>query len=41
VIEDYVHSKGAFLALLICTKFICWGFGIAGIFAIAKLAFAG
>ncbi len=40
VIEDYVHSKPAFITLILLTKFICYGFGFAGIFAVAKLAFS-
>lgn len=41
VIEDYVHGKAALLTLLIVTKFGCWAFGLAGIFAVAKIAFSG
>jgi succinate dehydrogenase / fumarate reductase membrane anchor subunit len=41
VIEDYVHSKAAMLTLLVITKFGCWGLGLTGIFAVAKLAFSG
>ena len=41
VIEDYVHGKGKVLALLVITKLFCWAFGLAAIFAIAKIAFAG
>lgn len=41
VIEDYVHGKPALLTLLIGTKFLCWAFGLAGIFAVAKIAFSG
>lgn len=41
VIEDYVHGKPALLTLLIVTKFGCWAFGLAGVFAVAKIAFNG
>ncbi len=41
VIEDYVHGKAALLTLLIATKLGCWAFGLAGIFAVAKIAFSG
>jgi succinate dehydrogenase / fumarate reductase membrane anchor subunit len=41
VIEDYIHGKGKLLSLLILSKLFCWAFGLAAIFAIAKIAFAG
>lgn len=41
VIEDYVHGKGAALTLIVLNKLFCWAFGLAAIFAIAKIAFAG
>tara|TARA_R110002096_G_scaffold12990_14_gene46318 strand:- start:19350 stop:19730 length:381 start_codon:yes stop_codon:yes gene_type:complete len=41
VIEDYVHSKGRVLVLIVLNKLFCWAFGLAAIFAIAKIAFAG
>lgn len=41
VVEDYVHSKGKVLALIVLNKLFCWAFGLAAIFAIAKIAFAG
>ncbi len=41
VIEDYVHGKPALLTLLVVTKFGCWAFGLAGVFAVAKIAFSG
>ncbi|GLQ34511.1 succinate dehydrogenase, hydrophobic membrane anchor protein [Amylibacter marinus] len=40
VIEDYVHGKGAALTLIVLTKLFCWSFGLAAIFAIAKIAFS-
>ena len=39
VIEDYVHSKAAFLVLLIGTKMLSWGLGLSAVFAILKIAF--
>ncbi|MDC0095739.1 succinate dehydrogenase, hydrophobic membrane anchor protein [Amylibacter sp.] len=40
VIEDYVHSKGSLL-LIIFNKLFCWTFGLAAVFAILKITFAG
>ena len=40
VIEDYVHGKAG-VALQILNTLLCWGFAIAGIFAVAKIAFGG
>ena len=41
VIEDYVHSKGSLLFLIIFNKLFCWTFGLAAVFAILKITFAG
>ena len=41
VIEDYVHSKGSLLLLIIINKLFCWTFGLAAVFAILKITFAG
>jgi len=41
VIEDYVHSKGSLLLLIIFNKLFCWTFGLAAVFAILKISFAG
>ena len=41
VIEDYVHSKGSLLFLIIFNKLFCWTVGLAGVFAILKITFAG
>lgn len=41
VIEDYVHGKGSVLVLLVLSKLFCWAFGLAGVFAVAKIAFGG
>ncbi|PWE29262.1 succinate dehydrogenase, hydrophobic membrane anchor protein [Maritimibacter sp. 55A14] len=38
VIEDYVHGKAG-VVLLILNTLLCWGFAIAGVFAVAKIAF--
>ena len=39
VIEDYVHSEGYKLALLIIVKFAALLLALAGIFAVLKIAF--
>ena len=41
VIEDYVHSKGSLLLLIIFNKLFCWTFGLAAVFAILKITFSG
>jgi succinate dehydrogenase / fumarate reductase membrane anchor subunit len=41
VIEDYVHGRGAKLALIILVKFAALLLGGLGIFAVLKLAFGG
>ena len=41
VIEDYVEAKGARTALLMGNSLLCALFAVAGVFAVAKLAFAG
>ena len=41
VIEDYVHSKGSLLLLIIFNKLFCWTFGLAAVFAILKITFVG
>jgi succinate dehydrogenase / fumarate reductase membrane anchor subunit len=38
VIEDYVHGRAG-VALLIANTLLCWGLAIAGVFAVAKIAF--
>ena len=38
VIEDYVHHKSWMTALLIANAMFCWLFGLAGIFAVLKIA---
>ncbi len=41
VIEDYVHDKAWRAGLLILNQMLCAFFGLAGIFAVLKIAFAG
>jgi succinate dehydrogenase / fumarate reductase membrane anchor subunit len=41
VIEDYIHGEGAKLAALITVKFGCIVLGVAGIFAVLRIAFGG
>lgn len=41
VIEDYVHGKAWRTGLLLGNAMFCVTFGIAGIFAVLKIAFAG
>ncbi|QDL90964.1 succinate dehydrogenase, hydrophobic membrane anchor protein [Paroceanicella profunda] len=38
VIEDYVHGKAMRTALLLANTLLCAFFGIAGIFAVVKIA---
>lgn len=41
VIEDYVHHTGAKTALLLANLILCAFFGLIGVFAVLKIAFAG
>lgn len=41
IIEDYVHTEGAKLALLILNTFFTYAIGIVSLFAILKLSFGG
>jgi succinate dehydrogenase / fumarate reductase membrane anchor subunit len=41
VIEDYVHDKAWLTGLLIGNQLFCGFFGLAGAFAVLKLALAG
>ena len=41
VIEDYVHAKCWRTALLLGNAMFCFAFGLAGIFAVLKIAFTG
>lgn len=38
VYEDYVHHEGLKLASIIVTKFLAYGFAVAGIVAVVKLS---
>lgn len=38
VIVDYVHHKGMLAVALVGSKLLCYGFGAAGAFAVAKIA---
>ena len=41
VIEDYVHAKAWRTGLLVGNSMFCFAFGLAGVFAVLKIAFAG
>ena len=41
VIEDYVHAKSWRTGLLLGNSMFCFAFGLAGIFAVLKIAFTG
>ena len=41
VVEDYVHHKGWRTGLLIANQLFCAFFGLAGVFAVLKIALAG
>lgn len=41
VIEDYVHSEGAKLALIVAVRFIAVLFGLAAVVAILRIGFGG
>jgi succinate dehydrogenase / fumarate reductase membrane anchor subunit len=41
VIEDYIHAEGVKFAALVLNKLICFALGVAGIFAVLKIAFGG
>ena len=38
VIEDYVHTELVKLGLLVVTRLLCFGFAVAGIFAVLGIA---
>ena len=38
VVEDYVHGEFAKLGLIIAVRLLCFGFAIAGIFAVVSIA---
>jgi len=39
VVEDYVHGKAVRTASLLANLLICWALALAGVFAVAKIAF--
>ena len=41
VIEDYVHGKAWRTGLLVGNTMFCFAFGLAGVFAVLKIAFTG
>ncbi len=41
VVEDYVHGRAALAALSVGTTLFCWAFAATGVFAVARMAFAG
>ena len=41
IIEDYVHSEGSKIILVILNSFFCFGLGLAAVFAVLKLGFGG
>ena len=41
VIEDYVHGKGLRTVLLMGNTMLCFALGLAGVFAVLKIAFTG
>ncbi len=41
VVEDYVHAKSWRTGLLVGNSMFCFAFGLAGVFAVLKIAFAG
>jgi succinate dehydrogenase / fumarate reductase membrane anchor subunit len=40
VVEDYVHAKVPRTAALLANTLLTWAFALAGVFAVAKIAFA-
>lgn len=40
VIEDYVHDKPVRTGALLANTMLNWAFGLAGVFAVAKIAFS-
>jgi succinate dehydrogenase / fumarate reductase membrane anchor subunit len=41
VVEDYVQHKGWRTGLLLANSMFCIAFGLAGVFAVLKMAFSG
>ncbi len=40
VIEDYVHDKALRTGAVLANTLLTWAFGLAGVFAVAKIAFS-
>ena len=40
IIEDYVHSKTHRLRLMVTNLLFCWSFAVAGVYAVARIAFS-
>ncbi len=40
VIEDYVHDPAVRTGALLANTLLTWAFGLTGVFAVAKIAFA-
>lgn len=41
IIEDYVHSEGCKIALIVTEKLLCFALAVAAGFAVLKVAFGG
>lgn len=41
VIEDYIHTEGTKIALLVLLRFACFAFGLAAVFAVLRIGFGG
>lgn len=41
VIEDYMHTEFAKLGLVVVLRLLCFGFAVAGIFAVVSIAVGG
>lgn len=41
VIEDYIHSEGSKVALVVLNTFFCFSIALASAFAVLKLGFGG
>jgi succinate dehydrogenase / fumarate reductase membrane anchor subunit len=39
IIEDYVHGKAVRTGLLLASTLLAWAFALAGVFAVARIAF--
>jgi succinate dehydrogenase / fumarate reductase, membrane anchor subunit len=41
IVEDYVHSEWAKIPALVVNRLACYALGIAGVFAVLRIAFGG